>query len=233
MRVKCARVLAAALMTGAIGFALAMPAFFGTPNDVSRLLTAPPSSLQRSVRAVAPLATTSSTEAAERLVGRRSVTTAARLAVIRFNLGAGPAGRPGSLRPSSLARQPKPKPTPKPGPTPATTPAPTPAPAPAQAPDTRQLAASPPPAPATAPTPAPTVNTGKAKARGKGIGRGHPGHGNAKGHDQVPPGQQPAPTTAAVEPTTPAGATADQPASNSGRGHDKDKDHGNDKGREH
>ncbi|MDX6435192.1 MAG: hypothetical protein QOK34_26, partial [Gaiellaceae bacterium] len=98
MREKCARVLAAALMTGAIGFALAMPAFFGSPNEVSRLLTAPPSSLQGSVRAVAPRAATGSTDAGRR-AGRKSVTTAARSAVIRFNLGAGAAGRPGSLSP--------------------------------------------------------------------------------------------------------------------------------------
>jgi len=33
MREKCARVLVAALMTGAIGFALAMPAIFATPHN--------------------------------------------------------------------------------------------------------------------------------------------------------------------------------------------------------
>jgi hypothetical protein len=53
MREKCARVLAAALMTGAIGFTLAMPALFGTARDAVRSLTAPPSSLQRSVNLVA------------------------------------------------------------------------------------------------------------------------------------------------------------------------------------
>jgi len=49
MREKCARVLVAALMTGAIGFALAMPAIFGTTHNAGRSVTAPPSSLQRSV----------------------------------------------------------------------------------------------------------------------------------------------------------------------------------------
>src|SRR6476620_10575738 len=53
MRETCARVLAAALMTGAIGFALAMPAVFGTAHNAIRSLTAPPSSLQRSVHVVA------------------------------------------------------------------------------------------------------------------------------------------------------------------------------------
>ena len=53
MRETCARVLAAALMTGAIGFALAMPAIFATAHDAGRSLTAPPSFLQRSVHVVA------------------------------------------------------------------------------------------------------------------------------------------------------------------------------------
>jgi hypothetical protein len=231
MREKCARVLAAALMTGAIGFALAMPAFFGTPNDVTRLLTAPPSSLQGSVRAVAPRVTTGSTTEAGRLAGRRSVAAAARLAALRFNLGAEAAGRPGSLSPSSVGRTPKPKPKPKPKPSPS--PAPTPTPAPAPAPDTRQLAASPPPVPVTAPTPA--VDPGKARGKGKGKRNGHTNHGHGKGHDQVPPGQQSAaPGPPAAPPAAPpatAGATEDQSASDKGKGHDKD--HGNDKGRGH
>src|SRR6476646_8880772 len=53
MRETCARVLAAALMTGAIGFALAMPAIFATAHDAGWSLTAPPSFLQRSVHVVA------------------------------------------------------------------------------------------------------------------------------------------------------------------------------------
>ena len=53
MRETCARVLAAALMTGAIAFAVGMPALFGTAHDRGRSLLAPPSSLQRSVRAPA------------------------------------------------------------------------------------------------------------------------------------------------------------------------------------
>jgi hypothetical protein len=234
MREKCARVLAAALMTGAIGFALAMPAFFGTPNDVTRLLTAPPSSLQGSVRAVALHATSGSTPEQGRLAGRTSVTTAARLAALRFNLGAGAAGRPGSLSPSSIGRAPKPKPKPKPAPSPSPGPTPAPAPAPAPGPDTRQLAAAPPPAPATAPTPA--VDPGKTRGRGKGKGKGHTNHG--KGHDQVPPGQQPAPAAPPaappVTPPTPAGVAEDQQsASDKSKGHDKDNDHGDDKGRGH
>src|SRR5258705_238885 len=53
MRETCARVLAAALMTGAIGFALAMPAIFETAHNAGQSLTAPPSFLQRSVHVVA------------------------------------------------------------------------------------------------------------------------------------------------------------------------------------
>ena len=50
MRETCARVLAAALMTGAIAAALAMPALFDSARDVGHGLTAPPSSLERLVR---------------------------------------------------------------------------------------------------------------------------------------------------------------------------------------
>src|SRR5205823_10823255 len=50
MRETCARVLAAALMTGAIAFAVGMPALFGTAHELGRSVLAPPSSLQRTVR---------------------------------------------------------------------------------------------------------------------------------------------------------------------------------------
>src|SRR5438093_7771113 len=50
MRETCARVLAAALMTGAIAVVVAMSALFGTPSGAERPITAPPSSLQRSIR---------------------------------------------------------------------------------------------------------------------------------------------------------------------------------------
>jgi hypothetical protein len=50
MRETCARVLAAALMTGAIATVVAMSALFDTPREAGRELTAPPSSLERSVR---------------------------------------------------------------------------------------------------------------------------------------------------------------------------------------
>ncbi len=50
MRETCARVLAAALMTGAIATVVGMSALFDTPTEVGRPIAAPPSSLQRSVR---------------------------------------------------------------------------------------------------------------------------------------------------------------------------------------
>ena len=53
MRETCARVLAAALMTGAIAAVVAMSALIDTPRAVERALSAPPSSLQRSVRLTA------------------------------------------------------------------------------------------------------------------------------------------------------------------------------------
>jgi hypothetical protein len=50
MRETCARVLAAALMTGAIATVVGMSALFDTPREPVRPISAPPSSLQRSVR---------------------------------------------------------------------------------------------------------------------------------------------------------------------------------------
>jgi hypothetical protein len=50
MRETCARVLAAALMTGAIATVVGMSALFNTPTEAGRPIAAPPSSLQRSVR---------------------------------------------------------------------------------------------------------------------------------------------------------------------------------------
>src|SRR5919204_1620328 len=49
MRV-CARVLAAALMIGAVGAALAFPAVFPPANDEHRALVAPPAAQQRTLR---------------------------------------------------------------------------------------------------------------------------------------------------------------------------------------
>src|SRR6266516_3686374 len=108
MREKCARVLAAALMTGAIGFTLAMPALFATAHDAIRSLTAPPSSLQRSVQLVASASSHPSHPVhAGRLEDRGSIVRAVPVAVA-----------PASGRGSSPTRQPRPAPKPAPEPTP-------------------------------------------------------------------------------------------------------------------
>ncbi|TML05499.1 MAG: hypothetical protein E6G36_02525 [Actinobacteria bacterium] len=73
MRETCARVLAAALMTGAIATVVAMSALFDTPQEVGRALTAPPSSLQRSVGVEVPAAPRHA-PAAERLAPARART---------------------------------------------------------------------------------------------------------------------------------------------------------------
>src|SRR5256714_15636798 len=54
MRQTCARVLAAALMTGAIFTVVGMSALFDTPREADRALVVPPSSLQRTVRVKVP-----------------------------------------------------------------------------------------------------------------------------------------------------------------------------------
>ena len=53
MRETCARVLAAALMTGAIAAVVAVSALVGAPSKGARPIIAPPSSLERSVHTVA------------------------------------------------------------------------------------------------------------------------------------------------------------------------------------
>src|SRR5580765_8830413 len=53
MRGTCARVLAAALMTGAIAGVVGMAAYLGAPSQDGRPIAVPPSSLQRTVRLTA------------------------------------------------------------------------------------------------------------------------------------------------------------------------------------
>ncbi len=115
MRETGARVLAAALMTGAIGFALAMPALFGTSaRDAVRTLTSPPSSLQRSVHVVAsalprPVHAGRQLEPARTIA--RGVPAAAGTAFGRHPNSTG--DRTSILKP---APQPAPRPTPQPVP---------------------------------------------------------------------------------------------------------------------
>ncbi|MDX6408534.1 MAG: hypothetical protein QOE13_1605 [Gaiellaceae bacterium] len=199
MREKCARVLAAALMTGAIGFALAMPAFVGTTHDETRPLTAPPSSLQRSVHVVA---SAPSRPAGAARLPRGPV----RLVVDRTSRRVSNPSFSRTPRPKPSPR-PAPKPSPTPSPQPSPQPTPQPSPQPTPAPDTRDLAANTPPAPAAPPPSTP----------GPGSGHGH-GNGNGNGHE---PGHEPAvPPPTDEHPTN--GGEKDH-------GHDNGKGNGNGK----
>ncbi len=144
MRETCARVLAAALMTGAIAFALAMPAVFGTAHDAVGSLTAPPSSLQRSVPVVG--AAPARPARAGRLKGRRSFFPAVPVAVVTT-----------SGDQSSPARAPRSAPRP----------APSPAPQPAPPTDTRALAGDRAAPPVAQPTPS-QPPAASVRRRGKG-----------------------------------------------------------------
>ena len=151
MRGTCARVLAAALMTGAIATVVGMGALFGTPSEASPPISAPPSSLQRSVRLTAHLAPRHQ-QSAPRLVTvhtnhvppvrQRAVNG---LAVTRTHHVAPRAHR-------QLASVPKPEAAPAPAPAPAVTPAP----------------ADPPP-----PVTSEDDNQGKDHAHGRGHAYGH------------------------------------------------------------
>jgi hypothetical protein len=212
MRETCARVLAAALMTGAIGFALAMPAIFETAHKAAgRSLTAPPSSLRRSVHVVASAPSLSARD------GRLERTQPTRRGSFLPDSRSGSnrdGSTPESSRHSSRAGRSErdPKPAPKPAPKP------TPAPAPA----TRELADTTPPAAVSPPAPSqpPASPGGKGKGKKK-----------AKQHDKSKgkPAESPQPPVAA---TTPQPAN-ESPATESEKDHgnDKDKDKEKDKGK--
>jgi hypothetical protein len=105
MRETCARVLAAALMTGAIGFAIGMPAIVGTAHDAGRSLTAPPSFLQRSVHVVASAPSRSARG------GRLEETQPIRAASF-LEAGSTPASSRHSIKAGRSERAPKPTPAP-------------------------------------------------------------------------------------------------------------------------
>ena len=215
MRETCARVLAAALMTGAIGFALAMPAIFETAHKAAgRSLTAPPSSLQRSVHVVASAPSLSVGDG--RLEGTQPIQPA------RF-LPAGPSGSarngniPASGRHSSRAGRSEraPKPAPKP--------------APAPAPATRELADTTPAAAVSPPAPSQPAASPGGKVKGKKKAKQHT-------KSKSKPAEAPQPPVAA---TTPQPANESPPAEGEkdhGKDKDKDKDQGkaksDDKGRD-
>src|SRR4051812_38070176 len=85
MRETCARVLAAALMTGAIATVVGMSALFEMPREADRALVVPPSSLQRTVRLKVPPARRHA-PAAERLVSAHTNNTPSRRVVVTHSL---------------------------------------------------------------------------------------------------------------------------------------------------
>jgi hypothetical protein len=112
MRETCARVLAAALMTGAIATAMGLPTIFESAHDLGRALVTPPSSGHRSVR-VPALTARARPPSAERLATAPQVTR--------------PLLRPAIVRtPSRSQGKPKPAPVqqPEPGPAPESQPEP-------------------------------------------------------------------------------------------------------------
>jgi len=212
MRETCARVLAAALMTGAIASVVAMSALLNTPRDDGYALTTPPSSLQRSVR-VPALAAPPRPVRAERLVTALSVQTpVARPVVVK------PATTRGAVR--SPRSNPKPVPT---GPA-----------APEQPePPTRELAATTPPPEVqpAAQAPSPQASTGSKPSKGKGKSKGS---GKGKDKDQGSDAGQTAPAAAPVQAAPPPAsdtAPQDQAEPAQDHGHGNGQGNGHDKGK--
>jgi hypothetical protein len=159
MRETCARVLAAALLTGAIATVVAMAAHLNGPNEAGARLAVPPSSLQRTVRLTArPLVKHRS---AAKLVTTHTSHVRQQAEVIHRSLVV-VVHRHRARRPAPPHRQ-----LTESVPTPVTT-APTPAPAPEPAPLVEV------PAPAT-----PQDQQSGDQGQGQGHGRGH-----AYGHDK-------------------------------------------------
>jgi hypothetical protein len=177
MRETCARVLAAALMTGAVAFAVAMPALVGPGLDPSRPLTAPPSLLRRSVP-VTPHKAAATRPAVERLVGAHPVAKSAADTALASVVSA-PRPNLGTLQPASVGKpQGRPAPAPAPTPTPAPTPAPEPQPTPPPETDIRELASTTPAAPPPPPTAPPPDASSDDDRKGKGHWKD-----KEKGHD--------------------------------------------------
>jgi len=189
MRETCARALAAALMTGAIATAVGLPPAFESASAPDRGLTAPPSSLQRTVRIPAGTARERA-HGAERVVihhsNRPSVVTVARN-VRHVTV------RPAMRRPHTApSRGPAPAPTPAPTPPPADPPVAAPTPAPPTD-TTRELTSTPELPPAVQPSAPPPVTVEPEPEQDKGKGKDKDkekdkkdkdDHGNGRGHDK-------------------------------------------------
>jgi hypothetical protein len=170
MRETCARVLAAALLTGAIATVVAMAAHLNGPNEAATRLAVPPSSLERTVRLTArPLARHRS---AAKLVTTHTKPVRKQAEVIHRSLVV--VHRHGARRPTPPPHRQLTESAPAPPTTTAVTAAPTPMPTPAPAP------APEPAPPVEVPAPAPSVEAqGEDQNQGQGHGRGH-----AYGHDK-------------------------------------------------
>ena len=214
MRETCARVLAAALMTGAVAAALAMPALFDSARGVGHGLTAPPSSLERLVPAQT-LAAPSHRARARRLgVAHRVRKPVASAAAVRETAGTTAVPTP------KTARRPSTHPTPKPPPPPTET--------------TRELSSTTPTEPAPAPAqpaaaPASETDTSTCKSRGQGKGNGR----CKEMHPATPPAAPaPSPATQPAAPSPPA-ETDDQSGEATDHGQGNGNGNGNGPGKDH
>src|SRR6266849_4559388 len=201
MRENGARVLVAALMTGAIAFALAMPAVFGTSaQDAVRSLTSPPSSLQRSVHVVA--------------AALPRPLRAGRLEPTHSIAGAVPASTVptfGRHHDSTAASVPKA----------ASQPAPRPIPQPAPTSDTRVLASATPAAPVVRPA-ASEARSSHGKGKGKGRNKSKERCRPAASESEPVPATPPAPEAASPESDGKKDhGRDDKSKGGSGKGHDK------------
>src|SRR6266540_5379097 len=201
MRETCARVLAAALMTGAIAFVLAMPALFESARDAGHGLTAPPSSLRRSVHAPA-LAAARPPARAARLAPSHSVRQpASRPAVATAAPGAVPAPR-SRPRPAGAGRSAPARPEPETRELAATTPEPS---------------AQPPAQASSSPSPTTTEATpGKGKGKAKGHDKDKRGDRADTASPEVRPTEEPPAPPPAAETHDDGGAPNDH---GQGKGH--------------
>ena len=197
MRETCARVLAAALMTGAIGFALAMPAIFATAHDAGRSLTAPPSFLQRSVHVVASAPSRSARG------GRLEETQPIRAASLLEGVST-PASSRRSTKAGRSERAPKPTPAPP-------------------TPPTRELASTAPQPAVSSSTPSQPTATLDSNGKGKKKGKQH----NKNKGKPAEVSQPPVATTTAVPASEPPATDAENDHGNgNGNGKEKGKSDG-------
>ena len=216
----CARVLAAALMTGGIAAALALPALVGDAPNVPRAVIAPPSSLQRVVRIHRSAATQrpeTKNEAERGSIDRRPPALASLVRRRTLAHHSGNGAKPKAPVATPVADPAK---------------APTPAPAPAPAPPVSQPAAAPAAAPTQASAPSvtePQRELASADHHGKSKGRG-----KAKGHDNQKATTEAAPAAPADEEDESTPAAAPVPAAPAlepaGDGDGADASHGNGNG---